>query len=190
MSFSLAPEVLVVDVESTCWSTPEPPNGMVSEIIEIGIAGVNIINPAVTFTESIMVKPVRSKVSNFCTHLTTLTQQDVDNGVSYHEACKFLKDRHASHRKTMVSWGDYDRNMFNKMSDYDKSTRYPFGRSHVNLKNLFSILYGFNKELGMEEALRYIGVPLQGTHHRGVDDAKNIAVILVHTLMKFRGIDQ
>lgn len=189
MAFKFSTEVLVIDVESTCWDQPRPPKGMTSEIIEIGIAGVDIVTPTITFSDSIMVKPVRSKVSNFCTHLTTLTQEDVDEGILHHEACQQLKNKYSSHKKTMVSWGDYDRNMFNRMATYNDSRgRYPFGRSHLNLKNMFSIVHGLNKEIGMEQALAHIGEPLQGIHHRGVDDAKNIAVILVHTLMKFRGL--
>lgn len=30
----------------------------------------------------------------------------------------------------------------------------------------------------MSEALQILNIPLEGTHHRGVDDAKNIAKIL------------
>lgn len=32
--------------------------------------------------------------------------------------------------------------------------------------------------MGMQKALDYLKLPLIGTHHRGVDDASNIASIL------------
>ena len=64
--------VLVVDLESTCWDGPPPP-GQTSEIIEIGLCTVDL--KALTRTEkrSLLVKPVRSNVSEFCTKLTTIT---------------------------------------------------------------------------------------------------------------------
>ena len=34
------------------------------------------------------------------------------------------------------------------------------------------------KKLGMAEALKHCGLPLEGTHHRGIDDARNIARLL------------
>jgi len=176
-------EVLVIDVESTCWESLESkPENEESEIIEIGITGVDISKPVITFNESIIVKPKKSKISNFCTKLTTLYQKDVDRGVNYFDACEVLEKEYKSRKKMMVSWGDYDRNMFKQSDDH----RYPFGNRHLNLKATFSLFYGLNKEIGMAQALKYIGIKLEGTHHRGGDDSKNIAKILIHMLEKFR----
>lgn len=36
---------------------------------------------------------------------------------------------------------------------------------------LFAAAYALPREVGMEEALSVVGLPLTGTHHRGVDDA-------------------
>ena len=43
-------------------------------------------------------------------------------------------------------------------------------------------MQNWEKEVGM--ALDKLGLPLEGTHHRGVDDAWNIAKILVTGLIK------
>lgn len=177
-------EVLVVDVESTCWDPPtSKPRHMESEIIEIGVTGVDIDKLEITFNKSILVKPLRSKVSDFCTILTSLTQEDVDDGLPFSSACEKLERDHDSRDKLMVSWGDYDKNMFQRMSKYH---RYPFGGRHLNLKTMFAVLHGLKKEVGMDKALEHIGLELEGTHHRGGDDANNIAKILIHTLKKFR----
>jgi inhibitor of KinA sporulation pathway (predicted exonuclease) len=45
---------------------------------------------------------------------------------------------------------------------------------HINLKKEYSRLRGV-KPTGMKGALLREGIPLEGTHHRGVDDAQNIA---------------
>ena len=38
----------------------------------------------------------------------------------------------------------------------------------------------------MDEALRLLGLPLEGTHHRGGDDAWNIAAVLLALLPLLR----
>jgi hypothetical protein len=63
---------------------------------------------------------------------------------------------------------------------------YPFGPTHFNVKNLAAIAYGWSREVGMSEALKRAGLPLEGTHHRGGDDAWNIAGLLCHLLRSIR----
>lgn len=184
----LDPNVLIIDVESTCWEPPEvQPKNEISEIIEIGIAVVNIKTLRMTENDSIIVKPQKSKLSKFCTKLTTLTQDYVDQGTTFQSAMEILKSRFDSSNRTFVSWGDYDRKMFERnCRDYD--VRYPFGPRHLNLKNCFTMLHGLDREPGLDGALDHIGMKLEGTHHRGIDDAKNIATIFIETLLNFRDL--
>ena len=56
----------------------------------------------------------------------------------------------------------------------------PFGDRHLNLKAEFSSRKSTRKRFGMAAALRAVGLPLAGTHHRGIDDARNIARLLPH----------
>jgi 3'-5' exoribonuclease 1 len=58
----------------------------------------------------------------------------------------------------------------------------PFGADHLNIKRRFTEELGLNKKLGMHEALELVGLPLVGTHHRGIDDARNIARLLPFAL--------
>lgn len=179
------PNVLVIDVESTCWEPPEvQPKGEISEIIEIGIAVVNIKDKKIVKNESIIVRPQQSKVSKFCTKLTTLTQSTVDQGMTFQAATAILKRDYDSENRTFVSWGDYDRKMFER-NCRDYNCNYPFGPRHLNLKNLFTLLHGLDREPGLDGALDYLGMDLQGTHHRGVDDARNIARIFNYVLDRF-----
>jgi inhibitor of KinA sporulation pathway (predicted exonuclease) len=67
---------------------------------------------------------------------------------------------------------------------------YPFSSQHVNLKALFAEAYKRGskvKPVGMLTALRMAKLNLQGTHHRGGDDAWNIARLLGHMIHK-RGV--
>jgi inhibitor of KinA sporulation pathway (predicted exonuclease) len=37
---------------------------------------------------------------------------------------------------------------------------------------------GIKKKLGIAEALRHLGLRFEGSHHRGLDDARNISRIV------------
>jgi inhibitor of KinA sporulation pathway (predicted exonuclease) len=186
MSRKIDPNVLIIDVESSCWSPKESqPSDEISEIIEIGIAVVNTKELIITKNDSIIIKPQRSKISKFCTELTTLTQEYVDQGITFQAAMEILTKDYNSESRTMLSWGAYDKNMFERNCK-DYNCKYPFGPNHINLKNLFTMLHGINKEVGMESALDFLSLKLEGTHHRGLWDAKNIAEIFTCSLRKFR----
>lgn len=179
-------KVLIIDVESTCWEPPEyQPAKEISEIIEIGIAVVDLDTRSIVENSSILVKPQKSKVSKFCTQLTTLTQEQVDTGIKFSAAMKLLEDKYDAPNRTFISWGDYDRKMFER-NCRDYTVRYPFGQRHMNLKNTFAILNGLPSEVELKAALAHYELPLEGTHHRGIDDAKNIAKIFINMTGLYR----
>jgi inhibitor of KinA sporulation pathway (predicted exonuclease) len=98
-------QILVIDVESTCWDGSPPPD-QESEIIEIGVCLLDVVSCEQVARESILVKPQRSTISPFCTQLTTLTQAQVDAGISFKEACGLLKSNYLSKERTWASYGD------------------------------------------------------------------------------------
>jgi inhibitor of KinA sporulation pathway (predicted exonuclease) len=59
-----------------------------------------------------------------------------------------------------------------------KNVPYPFGSRHINVKTLFAIKHRLTEEIEMDRVLALLGLELIGTHHRGVDDAYNVARIL------------
>jgi len=180
----LLDRVLVIDVESTCWER-QPPRGQISEIIEVGLCVVDV--PLLERIEraSIMVKPVRSEISPFCTELTGITPNMVRDAATLDVAVRTLHDRYRSADRLMASWGDYDRNQFRRnCATYDLT--YPFGPTHLNVKTLFSASFGLPRELGIPEAFRHLGLTFEGQHHRGGDDAWNVGRILSLLLQRFR----
>ena len=176
--------ILVVDVESTCWEGELPP-GQISEIIEIGLCVVDVTALERVERRSILVRPACSTVSAYCTQLTTLTQADVDAGIPLAEACRVLTQEYQSGQRLFASFGNYDRQQFERNSAAF-GLAYPFGPTHFNVKNLVAVAYGWSREVGMSEALKRAGLPLEGTHHRGGDDAWNIAGLLCHLLRRTR----
>ncbi|KOV83495.1 DNA polymerase III [Nocardia sp. NRRL S-836] len=174
--------VLVVDIESTCWEG-SPPGGQVSEIIEIGVCPLEVSTGKRGERRSVLVRPTRSAVSQFCTRLTTLTAAQVAAGVSFAEACALLREEYRSADRVWASYGEYDRKMFERQCA-DFGVRYPFGQRHINVKTLFALTHALPGEVGMAEALRIAGRKLDGTHHRGHDDAHNIAGLLAGLLRR------
>jgi len=169
--------ILVIDLEATCWEG-DAPEGMVSEIIEIGISAVDYYTKEIRLRDTLIIKPEHSTISEFCTKLTSLTPEYVEkHGISFSEACLVLKQKFLSKDRAWMSWGEYDRNQFARDCKL-KNVKNPMGRTHTNAKALFSFAYGLPKELSVEKALDHLGMEFNGTAHRGIDDAENIAKII------------
>ncbi|CAM1340009.1 exonuclease domain-containing protein [Tenacibaculum amylolyticum] len=125
-----------------------------------------------------MVQPERSKVSPFCTELTTITQEQLNTeGISFEEACTKLREEYNAKEYAWASYGAYDLKMIKNQCKI-RGVEYPLSQEHINVKELFSKVKGISKRVGMKGALHMLNIPLEGTHHRGVDDAKNIAKVL------------
>ena len=168
----------VVDVEATCWDGPVPP-GQSSEIIEIGLCVVDLAARRRVDRAAILVKPEHSTVSAFCTQLTSLTSADLADGLTFGQACALLVAEYGGRDGSWASWGDYDRKQFASQCDAS-AVPYPFGPIHINAKAVFADSYGLRRRPGMDRALVTANLPLEGRHHRGVDDAWNIAALVLH----------
>jgi len=166
----------VVDIEATCWARDDP-GRQVSDIIEVGLTTVDLALGERLGKHKILVRPERSAVSEFCTELTGLTQDEVDAGMSFTEACELLSTEHKAADRPWASWGDYDRNQFQRQCA-GTGVAYPFGEVHVNAKSVFSTVY--RGRHGMKRALELAGLPLEGRHHDGADDSWNIAALVLH----------
>jgi inhibitor of KinA sporulation pathway (predicted exonuclease) len=168
----------VVDVEATCWDG-DPPPGQVSEIIEIGLTIVDLAAGQRTGRHNILVRPERSVVSAFCMALTGVTQDEVDGGVSFAAACQMLDADYRSQSRPWASWGEYDRRQFARQCQAT-GTPCPFGTCHTNAKAVFTQAHRLRRQPCMAAAMRIAGLPLEGRHHSGEDDAWNIAALILH----------
>jgi inhibitor of KinA sporulation pathway (predicted exonuclease) len=170
---------LVVDLEATCWEQGEGHRGE-NEIIEMGAVVVDgdygILGEVQRF-----VRPVRNPIlSEFCKRLTSIAQSDVDMALAFPDALREFQnevERISGRRLSdlaFCSWGDYDRKQLMKDCLYHRIT-YPFG-VHRNLKREFARRHNI-KPVSITGALRVLGSRFEGNHHRGIDDARNIARI-------------
>jgi len=169
-------QLVVIDAEMTCWDAA-PPEGQENEIIEIGICVVDVASGDRLIRDRILVQPERSQVSPFCTALTTLTPEQVAGGVPFAEACRMLRERYDTRERVWASYGDYDRRQF-EIQCLRRTVEYPFGPSHLNVKSLLATACGLPQDIGMRQAMEALALPIEGTLHRGVDDAWNTGLLL------------
>lgn len=175
-------EIIVVDLEATCWETKEEQGTQPQEIIEVGVARLPLKTLVPIREDEIIVKPRYSKVSEFCTRLTTLTQEDVDEGIDVEEALDILYNEYGTGAKMVACWGTWDIEHIGRET-YQKRLRSPIGSLRMDVKSFYSMVKGMTKGVGMMAALEELKMEHEGTHHRGNDDAFNIARILAR-LMK------
>jgi inhibitor of KinA sporulation pathway (predicted exonuclease) len=185
---------LVIDLEATCddrqsadGGATVPPHEM--EIIEIGavLADAGTLEPVAELQT--FIQPVRHPLlTPFCTRLTSITQDDVSNAKGFREAIADLARFIGGRDALFCSWGDYDRRQFEQDARFHH-VKLPFGDRHLNLKKRFSEGLGTTHRFGMAAALERVGLPLVGTHHRGIDDARNIARLLPWCLGRAKAPD-
>ena len=174
-------KIIVVDLEATCWQG-DPPPGEASEIIEIGLCTLDVISGERFDKRGIMVKPRHSTLSDYCIQLTTIHPEMLEDAPSFRQACRLLREKYHSERRTWASYGDYDRLMMAQQCE-EMGVPYPFGRSHINVKNLLALHFGLMHEVDLRRATALLDLPFEGTLHRGVDDAWNIAAVLSRVLL-------
>lgn len=168
---------IIVDLEAACRESGMPRTEM--EIIEIG--AVELLAPTAEPTRAFarFVRPVlHPDLSEFCSNLTTIVQHDVDTAESFPAVFAAFLEWIGPEPYQLCSWGAYDLGQF--LQDCTRHGITPpetfTPERHLNLKKRFSEKYAV-KPMGMAGALRLLGLPLVGQHHRGIDDAYNIAAI-------------
>jgi len=172
---------LVIDLEATCDADHRLPRHE-TEIIEIGavLCDGQTLQPVAEFQT--FVRPIRHpRLTAFCTELTTIQQADVDRAPVFPQAIERLRRFIDGRECLFCSWGDYDRNQLRRDAERHR-VRLPLGAKHLNLKQAFHEATGAARPLGTGQALASVGLKPEGTHHRGIDDARNIAKLLPYCL--------
>jgi len=169
---------LVVDLEATCDDGSSIPRHEF-EIIEIGAVLVDGASLQPIAEQTLFVRPVlHPELTPFCTRLTTITQGMVDPALTFPRALSRLVA--FAEGALFCSWGNYDRNQLAA-----EAARHGVAMplvDHWNLKEAYAQRAGARRGLGTMAALRELGIEPEGTHHRGIDDARNIARTLPYIL--------
>ncbi|MDY7013377.1 MAG: 3'-5' exonuclease [Cyanobacteriota bacterium] len=173
---------LVLDLEATCCDAKTIKRHEM-EIVEIGAVMVESKNLETIDEFQTFIQPIRYPIlTEFCKTLTSISQEQVDCAPQYPEAIAKFKAWMSSYSNFIFgSWGDYDRKQLEQDSRFHQIP-YPIASEHINLKAVFTTQQNLPKRYGMNQALELANIPLEGTHHRGIDDARNIAKLLPYCL--------
>lgn len=185
-------DYIIFDLEATCFDKNEnKPKGFKNEIIEIGavkVAG----NGLIVDDFQIFIRPWKfPQLSEFCKDLTSIKQDDVNSALYFPEALKLFKawcGMEEQNEITFVSWGHYDKRQLRDDCELHKIDKtWINDENHRSLKHLHSEWNQLNypKGVGLGSACKFEKIKFEGTAHRGIDDAKNIAKIFVKYLDKF-----
>jgi len=176
-------KINVVDIECTCWIDEPQPEGEVQEIIEIGIAQLDLKTLEIEKSEGILVRPSVSRISTSCTQLTSITPDMVELAPPFSDAVTLLEKEWNTHWFFWASYGEFDRTVFERQCE-NFNVNYPFGAQHINVKAVIRSVYPKVKGLG--SAIKQMNMEFDGRPHRGVDDARNIALLYAKLIQKLR----
>lgn len=170
-------EVIVIDLEATCWATPEETARNTSEVIEIGVCLLDMTSGEIKNPQGLIIKPILSKISPLCENLTSITQDMVDVGMRFEKAIKTLKLEYGVGRRIMAAYGNYDQHML--MAECDRhQVNSPFGPTYLNIAAMCALKLKATRRLSVKDALKGFGLQFEGWPHRGVDDAIQAARLL------------
>ncbi|XP_053551054.1 ERI1 exoribonuclease 2 [Bombina bombina] len=186
--------LIVIDFESTCWKDAKHYG---QEIIEFPAVLLNTSNGEIESEFRTYVQPQEHPVlSAFCTELTGIKQQQVDEGVPL-KIClsqfsswirKIQEEKsiifpsvmpaHATSEQRMcgfVTWSDWDLGVCLLYECKRKQIRKPeILNSWVDLRLTYKLFYN-RKPKGLNGALQDLGIEFAGREHSGLDDSRNTA---------------
>ncbi|KFU93852.1 ERI1 exoribonuclease 2, partial [Chaetura pelagica] len=186
--------LVVLDFEATCWRDAgrRPP-----EIVEFPAVLLNTSTGEIEAEFHTYVQPQEHPVlSEFCTELTGITQNQVDEGIPLNICLsQFLKwiekiqkekkiifssdtpSRSTAETKpcTFVTWTDWDLGVCLQYECKRKQLRKPdILNSWIDLKATYRAFYN-RKPKGLNGALQDLGIAFAGREHSGLDDSRNTA---------------
>lgn len=169
------------DLEATCWKTSKLHRRQ--EIIEIGAVKSDIYANALDTFQS-FARPVEyPQLSYYCMELTGIGQADVDRAPAIEEVLEEFLYWSGREEEEVVfcSWGAKDRDLLAEacgiigMAD-------DWLDNYVDLKPQFAEVRRLNRTVGLKRALKMTGEDFEGSHHRALDDAKNLFIIFRQNL--------
>ncbi|KAJ9460707.1 putative exonuclease domain-containing protein [Diplonema papillatum] len=160
------------------------------EIVEFPCVVVDTATKQVVAEFHRYVRPtVRPDLSEFCVEQCGISQATTDAAdpidVVLRDFIQWVDSlRYAAGSFAVVTCGDYDMKTALRAEVRNKGLpRLPaYLKQWVNIKKVFAGKAGYSRPKGMAGMLADLQMPLIGRHHSGIDDARNIAAILVRLL--------
>jgi len=188
---------LVMDLECTC---EENDRNYPNEIIEFPIILINSRTLTKDAEFHRFVRPILNpQLSEFCTTLTGITQDIVDNAEPFSVVLKqfddwLIENNLGSHEGAnsfcFVTDGIWDMKKFialelskldnNKQTDLVQRMKLAFSK-WVDVRQLFSAFYGI-RAMGIDNMLSKWNTNFAGRQHSGLDDTRNIATVSLNLM--------
>ncbi|XP_047114655.1 3'-5' exoribonuclease 1-like isoform X1 [Schistocerca piceifrons] len=186
-SHKLYPYYVIVDFEATCEEVnpPDYPH----EIIEFPAVLVNSEKQEIEDCFQSYCRPtVKSTLSKFCTELTGITQEQVDKAETFPEVLSRFEAWLVKHglgtkyKYAIVTDGPWDMGRFLYGQCQLSGIPYPsFGKKWINIRKTFSNFYK-SKRYCLKMMIDHLEIGFEGRPHCGIDDARNIARVLIHLI--------
>ncbi len=176
---TLPPYYLLIDLEATTSDDGSIPR-LEMETIEIGAVKVNAENFSIEKIFQTFVKPIlHPKLHPFCTSLTGISQEMLANAPTFKDAMQLFYQEMGlpNHKAVWGSWGMFDLHLLLRDCSIHQ-VDYLLPSEHLNLKDLFTYHQQLSKGCGMAQALTFCELPLDGAHHRALDDTLNIVKMM------------
>ncbi|GLO56897.1 DNA polymerase III [Pseudomonas putida] len=181
-----------VDLEATCDDVgqDEPARPLIvtpdeMETIELGLVVVDQREHRVVDSFQSFIRPrLHPLLTSFCNALTTINQRDIDTAPGFVEVMQQVDDFSRSYENAAwVSWGKYDATQIRRDGRINQSSSILEALAHYNVKDWFEQVYA-KRPGGLKPSVEQLGLPWSGTYHRGIDDARNVAAIVLHLIEK------
>jgi 3'-5' exoribonuclease 1 len=168
---------IILDLEATCWRDRSLNNQ--HEIIEIGAVKINGQREVIDEFNAFIKPKLNPQISEFCNELTTIEQTDIDGAGDFKTVIsEFWNWIDLESDYLLFSWGFYDKSQFTKDCELHQLST-DWVERHISLKHQYAQINSMRRPTGMKGALRREKIELDGTHHKGIDDARNISKIFL-----------
>lgn len=125
---------------------------------------------------------IKSLITEFCEELTSIRQVDVDVPSTYVEVGQELVAFIARHpNEVWASWGGYDAWQLQRDAGFAACPSLLSGLQHFNVRKWHKGLY-VDQPKSLKQTVESLGLVWQGTYHRGIDDARNVASVVKEIL--------
>lgn len=171
--------VVCFDLEMCCWN--QDGVGTTGEIIEVGLAEIDVLKEEIVKRAQYYVKPETDEVSKFCSELTGITPRKIEKqGRPLEEVIQSMIKNFGGANKIFAAWGRDD--LILSQECEQKSIPMPF-KEFINLATLYRVQNRVkDKRIGHREAQENKGIEWEGRQHSGYVDAYNLAKLALKIL--------
>lgn len=173
---------LYFDVEMTCWEGPSP-RGMKQEIIEIGVAEMDLQSLSIIREKPYFVRPRCWEISPRCTELTGITNDDIRTARPFPEVLVALTDDFSPSKAMCCTWGD-DAALI-ATTCHAHGLKSPL-RYLVDVAQLFPRLFLLKQQVSLAKAIEILELSFDGMPHSALADARNTARVHAALIRRMR----